>query len=143
MKPMSALVSRWAAAVLVVSLAACESTTPEIQFPEITFVHLKPIRLDVVEVDFVDRYVPPRAPPNVDHLFPVRLAAVAERWTKDRLQPVGISRRAHVIMLDATVTEITLRKRGGFSGMFWTSPALKWKEKSTSTVARPPTCTWT
>ncbi len=120
MKPFASVVSRWAAAALVVSLAACETPGPtEIQVPEITFGHLKPIRLDVVAVDFVDQYVAPRAPPNVDHLFPVRLAAVAERWSKDRLQPVGISRRAHVILLDATVTENALRKRGGFSGLFW------------------------
>ena len=120
MKPIATVVSRWAAAALVVSLAACETPGPtEIQFPEITFGHLKPIRLDVVEVDFVERYVPPRAPPNVDHLLPVRLAAVAERWSKDRLQPVGISRRAHVILLDATVAETSLKKRGGLSGLFW------------------------
>ncbi len=120
MKPISAVVSRWAAAALVVSLAACETPGPaEIQFPEITFTHLKPIRLDVVDIEFVDQYVPPRAPPNVDHLFPVQLAAVAERWTKDRLRPVGISRRARVLLLDATVTETALRKRGGLSGLFW------------------------
>ena len=120
MKTKAAVVSRWAAAALVASLAACETPSPaEIQFPEITFVHLKPIRLDVVEVEFVQQYVAPRAPPNVDHLFPVQLASVAERWTKDRLRPVGISRRARVILLDATVTEAALRKRGGFTGLFW------------------------
>ncbi len=122
MKSIAAVVSRWAAAALVASLAACETPGPaEIQFPEITFAHLKPIRLDVVGVEFVEQYVAPRAPPNVDHLnnFPVQLAAVAERWTKDRLQPVGISRRARVILLDATVTETALQKRGGLTGLFW------------------------
>ncbi len=119
MKSISAVVSRWAAAALVISLAACESPTAEIQFPEITFSHLKPIRLDVVDIEFVAQYVPSRVAPNVEHQFPVTPATVAKRWTEDRLAPVGISRRARAILLDATVTEVPLKKRGGFMGVFW------------------------
>ncbi len=129
MKPLLTAVSRWVVAAFVVSLAACETSIPQIQFPEITFTHLKPIRLDVVDVDFVHKYVPPQALPNVDHRFPQQPAAVAERWAKDRLEPIGISRRARVTLIDAAVTETVLKKREGVTGLFWTDQSERYEAR--------------
>ncbi len=126
MKPILTVGSRWVAAALVIALAACETPSPEIQYPEITFTHKKPIRLDVVDVEFVQKYVPKQAQPYVEHRFPVQPAAVVERWTKDRLEPVGIARRARVILIDAGVTETVLKKREGIQGFFWTDQSERY-----------------
>ena len=129
MKPILTVGTRWVAAALVIALAACETPSPEIQYPEITFTNKKPIRLDVLDVEFVQKYVPKQAPPYVEHRFPVQPAAVVERWTKDRLEPVGIARRARVILIDAGVTETVLRKREGIRGFFWNDQSERYDTK--------------
>jgi hypothetical protein len=126
MKSIATLVSRWTAVALVATLAGCETSTPQIQYPEITFTHLKPIRLDVVDIDYVPQYASPRTRPNVEHEFPVPPAQVVERWSKDRLEPVGISRRARVVLLDASVKEVLLQKRTGLTGFFYNDQAERY-----------------
>ena len=108
------------AAALVVVVGACTLPNPEVRFPEITFGHVESIQLDVAGVEFVDRYAPPNAPPNVEHLFPVTPSAVARRWAADRLMAVGVTRLARVVLVNATVTETALQPSQGIKGLITT-----------------------
>ena len=99
-------------------VAACEATTVQPHYPTITFSHLAPVNLDVATVEYVDRYVPPQQAPNVDHLFPVPPSTVAARWAQDRLLPTGVTRRARVVLVTASVTETPLAKTTGLTGTF-------------------------
>jgi len=107
-----------ALAAVGLGVAGCQSPPPP-AFPEITFAHETPLALDVAEIDYVEAYLAPQTAPNVDHLFPVRPAAVAKRWAKDRLRAVGTSRRARVTLTDASVTETMLKTRKGITGAFY------------------------
>ena len=98
-------------------LAACETPSPKVIFPEITFQHKPPITLDVREVSFEQVYRPPSRPPNVDHLFPVRPAAAAVRWGRDRLRAAGSTGRARYVVREASVVETSLKTKGGLEGM--------------------------
>ena len=119
MKPLYSAVSRCVAlAVLAVIVAACETTTVQPHYPTITFSHLAPVNLDVAAVEYVDQYVPPQKAPNVDHLFPVPPSIVAKRWAQDRLLATGVTRRARVVLVTASVTETPLAKTTGLTGAF-------------------------
>ena len=110
----------------VAALAACETPDPTPRFPEITFSHLTPISLGVSDVDYVQDYVPPGKPPNVEHLFPVRPTVVARRWAADRLLPVGSHDIAHVLLVNAADTETPLETTGGIQGAFTTEQAARY-----------------
>lgn len=101
----------------VFALAACETPSPAVTFPEITFQHKPPITLDVRQVSFEQVYRPPSRPPNVDHLFPVRPAAAAMRWGRDRLRAAGSTGRARYVVREASVVEVPLKVEGGLKGM--------------------------
>jgi hypothetical protein len=113
---------------LVVVLAACETTVPTQKFSDITFAHMPPIRLDVADIEYIQEYVPPQAPPNVEHLFPVQPAAVVRRWTADRLLATGVTRRLRVILVNAAVTENALETKGGVTGFLTNEQAVRYDE---------------
>ena len=115
-----------ACVALLAALAACEVPAPSARYPEITFAHLEPIKLDVARVEFVQEYVPPLAPPNVEHLFPVLPSAVARRWSDDRIEAAGIARHARVVLVDAAVTETALDIRRGVRGLFWNEQSARY-----------------
>ena len=103
------MIGRFSAILIVMlALTACETPGPP-GYPDITFSHLKPIKLDIGAVDYTQAYVPPAKLPNVDHLFPQRLTVVAKRWASERIAAVGpISR----------IARITLTGGGFRPGMF-------------------------
>jgi hypothetical protein len=98
-------------------VAACTSHPPTGNFAEITFEHLPDIRLDVDDIEVREDYVPPLAPPNVDHLFSPRPGSVAKRWARDRLVAAGTGRRALYIVHDASIVEERLEMKSGLSGV--------------------------
>lgn len=102
--------------VFLLFLAACSSHPPTGDFAEITFEHLPDIRLDVREVEIREDYVPPLAPPNVDHLFSPRPGSVAERWAEDRLVAAGSGRYAIYTVHNASIVEERLEVETGISG---------------------------
>ncbi len=127
MKRVSPLLSRLAAVLLAASLAACETPVPEPRYPDISFGHMPPIRLDVADVEFVAEYAPPQKPPNVEHLFPVRPTATVQRWAAERIDAVGVMRRARVTLINAAVVEVALeKKKTGLSGIFWTEQSERY-----------------
>jgi predicted phage gp36 major capsid-like protein len=112
---------------LVLGLAACETTSPMPVYPDITFTHLKQIKLDVGAVDYVQAFVPPAKLPNVDHLFPLRPSVVAKCWTDDRLAAVGpISRIARVTLINAAVMGSALDTTQGLKGVFTVDQAARY-----------------
>lgn len=99
------------------TLAACTTPPPQSRFPEITFKHLPPIRLDVREVVVENKYQAPGIPPNVEHLFPARPAAAAMAWGRDRLVAVGTGRSLRYTVREASATEAALKTKKGLTGV--------------------------
>lgn len=107
-------------------LTACETTVQKPAYPQISFAHLPKIPIDVARVEVENRYTPPAARPNVEHLFPVSPSASALNWGRDRLQPVGTSGVARVILRRASVVEVPLKRTTGVQGVFTTDQAERY-----------------
>ncbi|MFP6744110.1 MAG: hypothetical protein VCB77_02845 [Alphaproteobacteria bacterium] len=123
--PLSAAIRCFAVAAALV-LAACETPDPTPRYPEITFTHKAPIRLDVHDIDYVQAYIPPSKLPNVEHLFPVRPAVVARRWAADRVVAVGLQGVARVTLVEAAVIESALETTSGLQGAFIEDQAARY-----------------
>lgn len=116
-----------AVAAALLSLGACQmASPPQPNFPDLTFAHLPKLRLDVAQIEVIDEYVSPAKPPNVEHLFPTRPAAVAERWGRDRLEAVGAAGRARVLVKRASVVEVPLEQSKGIRGLLTTDQSERY-----------------
>ncbi len=115
------------AAALCAGLAACESVKPRQQFPQITFDHLPKFNLDVARIDVASAYKTPGAKPNVEHLFPIEPAAMAERWARQRLRAVGTGGSARATVVHAAVIEVPLKRTTGLRGAFTTDQAERYE----------------
>lgn len=99
-------------------LGACATPPPpRPEYPPIAFEDRPQIQLKVGEVEVELAYRAPEAPPNVDHLFPVRLADSAQRWPRDRLAAAGTGFRALFTIRDASVVAVPLKQTGGVTGL--------------------------
>ena len=97
-------------------LTAC-NTPPERQsFPDITFQHLAPFRLDVGHVEIVQAYRPDPANDIADR-FPEAPAKVAEQWARDRLQAVGTQGEAIYTITLAKSTDTPLKRSQGMAAV--------------------------
>ncbi|WP_395014815.1 hypothetical protein [Dongia sp.] len=103
-------------ALLVLGLASCKTPPDRQQFPEITFQHLQPFRLDVAKVEIVDGYQPDPAN-DVGNQFPEAPAAVARQWGEDRLLAVGGQGVAVYTITLAKATQTPLPRSTGITGM--------------------------
>jgi len=113
------------------ALAACATEPPaRPQFPQITFAHKPPVRLDVSRIEVANEYAPPLRAPNVEHLFPVSISGSIEGWARDRLRAVGSSGMARVIVRDASARETDLRRTPGVRGMFTTDQAQRYDARA-------------
>lgn len=108
------------------TLAGCNTPPERYEFPELTYAHLPPIRLDVAVVDVVDSYHPPMAEPNVEHLFPVPPARAMERWARDRLVAAGNNGAALFTILRADVIEVPLERTTGIKGVFTSDQSYRY-----------------
>ena len=118
----------------LLALAACEFAVKNPSFPEISFSHLPQIRLDVAQIEVINEYQAPAKPPNVDHLFPTPPSAVAERWGRDRLQAVGATGKARVIVRRASVVEVPLKTQTGIRGALTTDQSERYDADVEMTV---------
>ena len=107
-------------------LGSCASGPGRPVFPELSYAHLAPIPLNVAEVRVEQVYASPGAKPNVEQLFPVRPAAAAERWARERLQAVGAEGVAVVKILNASVVEVALPRTTGVRGAFTTDQSERY-----------------
>ncbi len=106
------------AAALCGVLAACQTPDPEPSYPELSYAHFGAIPLDVARIEVVRAYAPPSKKPNVDHLFPVKPLAAADRWVKDRLRAAGRAGVARATIARASVVEVPLKRTKGIRGAF-------------------------
>ena len=100
------------------SLGSCQTKLLTPIYPELTFQHLKPLKLNVARLVSTNAYKSPLKAPHVDHLFPVLPYKVLRRWADDRLHPVGKSNIARFTIIEASVIEILLEKKTGVVGLF-------------------------
>ncbi|MGE5504178.1 MAG: hypothetical protein ACM31L_07115 [Actinomycetota bacterium] len=107
-----------AVVIATLALPACQNKPPMQKLPEISFANLRPIALDVAQLEIVPEYVSPGRSPNVEHLMPVSPEGAAVRWAQDRLKPVGTTGSAQVVIKDAKVVETALKTDKGVSGLF-------------------------
>ena len=104
--------------VFGMSLAGCESAVPRPDFPNLTFGHLGPIKLNVGSIEIVSSYKSPMSAPNVEHLFPTTPSDALNQWAVDRLIANGSKSRGRFVILDASVIETALKKEKGLKGVF-------------------------
>ncbi|MDQ7250583.1 hypothetical protein [Dongia sedimenti] len=103
-------------ALLALVLASCDTPPKRQSFPEITFQHLRPFRLDVARVQIVDGYQPdPGA--DIGSQFPEVPAAVARQWAEDRLAAVGQQGEAIYTITLSKATQTPLKRSQGMSAM--------------------------
>ena len=108
------------------ALAGCELSPDRNVFPELTYQHLDPIRLDVRDIVVEQAYSPPLAEPNVDHDFPIKPMDAAARWAQDRLVAAGATRTATFVIRDAAVVEVLLEQSGGVTGALTTEQSERY-----------------
>lgn len=111
---------------LLLGSCATSPPPPAQRFPEITFGQHQPFRFQASEVEVVREYTAPLTPPNVDHLFPASPTAIAERWARDRLQPMGGPWRMRYIVKRASVVEVQLPRTPGIRGAFTNDQAQRY-----------------
>ena len=108
------------------ALAACVTAGPQPSYPEITFSHLPPIKLNVAKIVYNPRYQPPIDSPNIGHEFPTPPVKAAERWIADRLVAVGTVGHAKIVIRQATGTETKLAVKKGLTGALTTDQAWRY-----------------
>ena len=106
-------------AILAVTvLSGCVPAPPNPTYPEITFQHLNPLRLNVSEIKVVNDFVPPLKLPHVEHELPVKIDQSVQNWVRDRLVAVGNTGAvATVTIKDASAVEKPLEKGSGLKGL--------------------------
>ena len=100
----------------VLAIASCSTPSPIESYPDITFGHRTPIRLDVGRVVVENRYQPPLAAPNLEHVAPVQPATAMSRWATDRMIAAGREGMAVLRIETARIVEVPLSVRSGISG---------------------------
>jgi len=126
MRPIPALRSALTALAATALLASCQTGPGRPVYPELSYAHLAPIRLNVADIQVQRIYASPGTKPNVERLFPVRPADAAERWARDRLQPVSSEGVAVVKILQASVVEVELPRTGGLRGAVTTDQSERY-----------------
>jgi len=113
---MHPLLKAFGPALMALTLASCNTPPDRQQFPEITFQHLQPFRLDVASVRIVDAYAADPAN-DIGSQFPEAPEAVARQWGEDRLLAVGSQGEAIYTITLAKATQTPLRRSTGMSAM--------------------------
>ena len=107
-------------------LAACETPAPAQKYPDLTYVHLGALNLNVAALDVVSDYRAPLSKPNVEHLFPAKPDQALRRWARDRLKPGGERGSARFVITQASVSETSLKLKTGITGAFTTDQAERY-----------------
>ncbi|MEZ5670306.1 MAG: hypothetical protein R3F55_23330 [Alphaproteobacteria bacterium] len=107
---------RLGAGAAAVTLAACRTPAPRSGVPDLTFVHLAPIPVQVARREFVDLYVPPAGMPTIESRAPIAPSEAVRRWAEQRIRPAGANGAAVVTVHDAMLAEIPLARTTGVTG---------------------------
>lgn len=110
------------------ALAGCTTPPPGPRFPQLTFGHLPPFRLDVRTLDIIDGF---RATNRADVAsgMPVPPAVAARRWANDRLVPAGENGTATFTITEASVIEVPLARTSGVRGVITNDQAERYDGK--------------
>ncbi|MGB0681114.1 MAG: hypothetical protein ACPGOV_00305 [Magnetovibrionaceae bacterium] len=130
---MPRLKTRWIAVIvlpIVALLGACETSPPVATQPSLSFAHLGTIPLNVARIETTNRYAPPLAAPNVEHLFQTEPAVALQTWARERLKPVGSSGVARFVVMDASVVEERLKTTEGLKGAFTVDQSERYLAKA-------------
>ncbi len=100
---------------LCLLLSACGGGGAPVHFDPLTYDYLRPLRLDVANVEIDDRWHPPADPRHVESLAPVPPLAALRRMARDRLIPAGNTGVAHFIIQDASITQGEDQYQGSFA----------------------------
>lgn len=113
--------------ILTLVSGGCATIVEERHFPQLSFAHLPPVKLDVARIEF--KQAPLRAPGggNIEHELPVSLRASIARWARERFQPVGKTGTALVTVEDVGFTEERLKKTTGLRGLFTTDQSERYR----------------
>jgi hypothetical protein len=102
--------------VILLGVAACSTPPERRNYPDITFQHLTPFRLDVAHVEIVQAYRPDPAN-DIGDQFPEAPAKVAAQWAQDRLQAVGAQGQAIYTITLAKSTDTPLKRSQGMAAV--------------------------
>ena len=104
------------AALLI--LTGCAAEVPVQSFPQITFRHLQPLDLRVVDIR-IDRDLPAPAANDVTSGLPASPGRALSQWARDRLRVAGSTRAtARFTILAARVLRKDLKVEGGLAAVF-------------------------
>ena len=104
--------------LVTVVLSACANPSPSSHLPQLTFVHLPPITLQVGDIQITSLVQNGTQAPNVGHRFPLSPKQALIQWAQDRLQLRGTRGTARFTILQADATEKKLRKDEKLTGLF-------------------------
>lgn len=108
-----------AVAALALAVAACGTQPQKLMLPEITFENQPKLTFAASSVETIQEYQPSAQPPHIELSIPQPPAAVAARWTRDRVALDNSQQnRVTVIIKKAAVTEVDLKKTPGLRGSF-------------------------
>ena len=114
--------ARALAAVVVFAISACAGGPPPAPppVPDFQFDARPAIPLFVENVEVIQTYEPPLAPPNREHEFRISPSDMVRDWAEHRLRASGQGSALEVTILDARVVEAPMdqeRPGGLFGGL--------------------------
>lgn len=115
--PRSAHCGCAAVLALLVALGACDTPPNRDSFPELTYQHLPPIRLDVARIEIVEAAPAAADETRVEDEFPTPPGVAAAHWARDRLEAAGPDGLARFTVLEASVTAVPLPRTTGIAGV--------------------------
>jgi len=127
-------------ALLLPVLAACVGDPPPSTRPASVSFEARPaLRIDIANVTTDSRFNSSGREPYVEHLHKVTPSTIARGWADARLVASGNRGTAVLTVLDGTVTQERLEKKGGLTGLFGDQldTRLKARLKARLAVERP------
>ena len=118
-------------AVVVASflvLGACSTPAPTQVLPKLTFLHLAPMKFDVVTVEIDIPYKAPNDRVYIEDQFPTSPANAIRTWAIERLKPVGNvgSGTLRIVINQASVREHDLKLDKSFKGAFTKQQSIRY-----------------
>jgi hypothetical protein len=102
--------------VLAIGLvAACDTPPARQRFPEITFQHLPPIKLDVAQIEIESAYRSADHPDDNGAEYPELPEKLVADWAHDRLQAVGQRGQATYTIINARAVRVPLPRSSGLN----------------------------
>lgn len=116
------MLKRFGLIAALLALSACTQEVAVQNLPEMTFRHLEPFNLRVVDLQFADNRVPAKLARGVREVgptLPTPPAKALRRWADDRLQLAGTTDgTARFTILKASATRTELPTDRSIKGLF-------------------------